>query len=198
VVVGAEAYPVRGEAFCLARQYHCDGFVVRTANPSAENCAWLRARHPGLMLQFVSVAEVRAAILATQQAALTAEAVYGLARRLPELSARHVLSRAQQIVFLLLAAALLLCALLWPLATLQAVTALLALAFVLSGLFRAGLAWAGADGPRQDLPRPREALPLYTILVPLYREANVLPRLAQALRALDYPSIMQQAHLTYS
>ncbi len=187
-MVGAETYPGHGAAFCLVRLYHCDGRVIRTADSSAENCAWLRARHRGLSLQFVSAADVRAAILATQQSALITEAVYGLARRLPHLSARHVLSRGQKIVFLLLAVGLLLCVLRWPLATLQALTAFLAFAFVVSGLFRVGLAWLGAGGPRRDLPRPRHALPLYTILVPLYREANVLPRLLQALRALDYPA----------
>jgi hypothetical protein len=41
-------------------------------------------------------------------------------------------------------------------------------------------------------------LPRYTILVPMYREAAVLPALVEALKALDYPSIMQQAHLTNS
>jgi cellulose synthase/poly-beta-1,6-N-acetylglucosamine synthase-like glycosyltransferase len=36
--------------------------------------------------------------------------------------------------------------------------------------------------------RPADAaLPLYTILVPLYREARVLPTLAKAMLALDYP-----------
>jgi len=31
--------------------------------------------------------------------------------------------------------------------------------------------------------------PVYTVLVPLYREANVVPQLAQAMRQLDYPGI---------
>lgn len=188
VVVGAEADRGQGEAYCLARQYHCDGHAVRTADAAAENCAWLRARHPGLPLQIVTPEVVRTAILATQQHALTDEAIHGLARRMPELSARQVLSHGQKIVFLFLAAALLGSVCLWPLGMLQAITVLLALAFVISGLFRAALAWAGADGPADARLRPQIALPLYTILVPLYREANVLPRLAQALRALDYPA----------
>ena len=33
---------------------------------------------------------------------------------------------------------------------------------------------------------PDEALPVYTLLVPLYREANVLPALVETLRRLDY------------
>ena len=34
---------------------------------------------------------------------------------------------------------------------------------------------------------PDRLLPVYTVLVPLLREANVLPGLVQSLRALDYP-----------
>ena len=32
-----------------------------------------------------------------------------------------------------------------------------------------------------------EDLPVFTVLVPMFREAAMLPRLAQALRNLDYP-----------
>ena len=34
---------------------------------------------------------------------------------------------------------------------------------------------------------PDRLLPVYTVLVPVFREANVLPGLIQSLRALDYP-----------
>jgi cellulose synthase/poly-beta-1,6-N-acetylglucosamine synthase-like glycosyltransferase len=33
----------------------------------------------------------------------------------------------------------------------------------------------------------RQSLPLYSVLVPLFRETKVLPGLVQSLRALDYP-----------
>ena len=40
----------------------------------------------------------------------------------------------------------------------------------------------------QRAPRiPDRFLPVYTVLVPVFREANVLPGLIQSLRALDYP-----------
>jgi hypothetical protein len=35
-------------------------------------------------------------------------------------------------------------------------------------------------------------LPVYTVLVPLFREAEVLPILADALKRLDYPGITAQ------
>jgi cellulose synthase/poly-beta-1,6-N-acetylglucosamine synthase-like glycosyltransferase len=34
---------------------------------------------------------------------------------------------------------------------------------------------------------PDRDLPVYTVLVPVFREANVLPGIIQALQALDYP-----------
>ncbi len=41
---------------------------------------------------------------------------------------------------------------------------------------------------RPDVARLADRqLPVYTVLVPLFREANVLPGLVQSLRALDYP-----------
>jgi len=42
---------------------------------------------------------------------------------------------------------------------------------------------AGGEAP----PPPDTALPAYTVLIPLYREANILPRIVPALAALDYP-----------
>lgn len=45
--------------------------------------------------------------------------------------------------------------------------------------------------PLRSLPPPRRpdgALPVYTVVVPLYRERRVVPRLVAALRRLDYPA----------
>jgi cellulose synthase/poly-beta-1,6-N-acetylglucosamine synthase-like glycosyltransferase len=42
-------------------------------------------------------------------------------------------------------------------------------------------------GPRQPPPVPEHALPHYTVFIPLFREAAILPHLAKALRDLDYP-----------
>ena len=43
----------------------------------------------------------------------------------------------------------------------------------------------------EPVPRPDRiddgALPVYTVLLPLHREANMVPQLAAAMRALDYP-----------
>ena len=62
--------------------------------------------------------------------------------------------------------------------------ALVALHQALAGP-RASGAPASGRHPRRD---PDWLLPVYTVLVPLLREANVLPGLVRSLRALDYPA----------
>jgi hypothetical protein len=62
----------------------------------------------------------------------------------------------------------------------------LSLVFLIHALFRA----ASALTPRRADPPPvadDRRLPVYSILVPLYREARCVPQLVTALRALDYP-----------
>jgi hypothetical protein len=188
----------RVAACCLARLYlaHDDEIVI--ADPSRESRAWFKGAYPGKSLRVVPAAQVRAAILERHGEDLRHEAVEGLARRLPELSARQVLTPRQALLLLLLGTGLLAALLLWPLALLRGMILALSAAFVASGLFRALLAWVGSRAPARNLPLPRLGLPRYTILVPMYREAAVLPALVRALQALDYPSIMQQAHLRTS
>lgn len=50
------------------------------------------------------------------------------------------------------------------------------------------LAVANPPAPHTPLRAPDAMLPLYTVLVPLYREAACLPDLLRALEALDYPA----------
>jgi hypothetical protein len=166
-----------------------DGGVI-TADASPENLCWLKARHPGAAIRIGGADEVRAAILRRHGAALRREAVEGLERLLPDLSARHVLTRAQAAVMAMLAMGLAAGLLLWPRAVLHGLVFALSAAFVVSGLFRALLAWAGSGRSERPAPLPRHGLPRYTILVPLYREAAVLPGLVRALAALDYPKAL--------
>lgn len=51
-------------------------------------------------------------------------------------------------------------------------------------------AFAGSSGrKKKPIPRLKEAeLPRYSVLVAMYKEARVLPQLAEALEALDYPA----------
>ena len=81
-----------------------------------------------------------------------------------------------------------------PEATLALVTALIAIPFLCVTLLRllALSALLGRPMPRKNAARKQHQvtdrlLPVYTVLVPLLREANVLPGLVASLRAIDYP-----------
>ncbi|BCW88910.1 hypothetical protein sos41_20600 [Alphaproteobacteria bacterium SO-S41] len=90
-----------------------------------------------------------------------------------------------------------LCGLLGVLLLLFAVSFRFATALVIGGAVIASsihlglrvLAWTVGQWPiaRPALTRSDADLPLYTILVPLYREANMIAALAAAMEALDYP-----------
>ncbi|MFG1358971.1 glycosyltransferase [Xanthobacter pseudotagetidis] len=66
---------------------------------------------------------------------------------------------------------------------LQASLSLVFLAWI--GLRLAGCAYASPADP--PVAADERGLPLYSVLVPLYREAASVPRLVRALAALDYP-----------
>ena len=161
---------------------------VLVADVSAENLAWLSAHLGPCALCPVSREELVAAVKARHGAALLDDAVFGLAHRFPQLSARTVITRAQSLVLSAMAAFWLAVLIASPVTTARITVTLLSLAFSLSGAFRVLLALlAGTRRPSAPAPILHASLPSYTILVPLYREAAVLPDLVRGLGALDYP-----------
>jgi len=122
-------------------------------------------------------------------------AVNGLAERHPELSARRVATPAQMLALYLGFSALSLGLAVAPVGTLIAVNLLMMLLYLGHFSFRGLLVWcgSGADdtGSRALATEARllrdAELPTFTILVPMFREPEVLPILAHALRSLDYP-----------
>lgn len=117
------------------------------------------------------------------------EATFGLERAHPEFSAREVITPAQCRAFLFVALVIGGAAFVAPGYTVLAIVALLGCWFVANAVFRAWLVWLGSHPVAEPVPAPVADcdLPLYSILVPLYREANVVPRLLRALTDLDYP-----------
>ena len=78
-----------------------------------------------------------------------------------------------------------------PLATVCVVVALLLALSLAISVFRFGLSVVGLRRPvRPQRPPalPDEKLPSYSVLVPLYDEANVVPPLVRYLSRLDYPA----------
>ncbi|MBE7245984.1 MAG: glycosyltransferase [Actinomycetospora chiangmaiensis] len=112
----------------------------------------------------------------------------GLARWDDTLSARGGLTRRQRGIAAASCAAALLGFAFWP----SVALALTGLAF--SALFAAfvvlrlmAVSVEMSRKPAQPAPVPDHLLPVYTIIVPLFREARVVDQLLTAIDALDYP-----------
>lgn len=123
------------------------------------------------------------------------DAVFALAEIDPEMSAQQVISPPQVLVLYLLISIFLLGISFAPVATIIAANVLLTIFYTGNFLFKAILVWVGgaaqesssrAIAAEASLLRDAD-LPTYTVLVPMFREPEVLPILTQALRNLDYP-----------
>ncbi len=120
------------------------------------------------------------------------EAVSGLALRFPELSAATGLPHWQKSALAGLVVATCLGTGLAPEATLIALLAVMAIPFLLVVALRVIALWhllgtaPAASGAATQVGED-DPLPLYTVLVPLFREASVVPHLLRALDRLDYP-----------
>ncbi len=143
------------------------------------------ARHPRERDRLVIAAprEIRRALIERWSAALTRRARRAVLDRDPDLSCVGTPEPWQ----LLVVAALIV---VWFVASFGLFTPLIAFwttLFLLIGVFRLIIA---DRGPDPDEPPPvRDAdLPTVAVLVPLYREVEVLPDLVAALRRLDYPT----------
>lgn len=129
------------------------------------------------------------AIVACGRDALLEASLNGLGRLPDAMSARRLVSGWQAAVLIAGPFVALLAAWLFPGA------ALLVLAIGLSVFFLAAIglrlvaAVSGLIPLRRDrsVPLSDADLPIYTVLVPLYREAGQVGRLVEALRRLDYP-----------
>ena len=112
-----------------------------------------------------------------------------LSRRAGPLDARRVLTSGQSAAAAVLALAAVAVAITAPgplFGGLAVVASILFVGLAAVRIAAAGFAATAAyEAPRRRLPPA--ALPTYTVLVPLLREARVVPRLVAGLRALRYP-----------
>jgi glycosyltransferase XagB len=137
--------------------------------------------------------DVLTAIRARFEQELRHEAAYGLSDRDPARSAKGGLSRGQRVALGLSAAGLVTALVLTPGGLLIAAVVVLQTVFVAGVLFKLVASLAGIRSTRRRARRaaPERVadrdLPLYTVLVPVYHEANVVGGLIEHLRRLDYP-----------
>ncbi|CAI9386373.1 hypothetical protein MICABA_00348 [Microbacterium sp. T2.11-28] len=123
------------------------------------------------------------------------QAANGLYLTDPGLSARRVLSRSQQVGLVVLLVLVVAALVLWPLPTIIVGIAVASIVFLASTLFKFSVA---LHGSRYDLVQHVDAesiaalddadLPIYTVLVPVFREARIVGRLVENLGRLDYPA----------
>jgi cellulose synthase/poly-beta-1,6-N-acetylglucosamine synthase-like glycosyltransferase len=122
------------------------------------------------------------------------QATLGLWRRDSTQSARAVLLRSQRILLGALLAGLVVGLVLAPMPTLTTLTAVISVAYLLAVLFKFVVCMVGVRQENRVAVSDEEVaaldareLPTYTVLVPVYREANVVADLIANLGALDYP-----------
>lgn len=117
-----------------------------------------------------------------------------LLERFPEECANRVLSSAQKIFFIALAVVIVVLAVIFPKVTIITLIGLASIFYLATSLYKFVLTYNALghtyeiDVTQEELDAIDERdLPVYTILVPLYREAAVLPRLVDGIGGLDYP-----------
>ncbi|MHA6629346.1 glycosyltransferase family 2 protein [Pseudonocardia sichuanensis] len=122
--------------------------------------------------------------------------INALRRSRPDCSAHITATRGQQAWLVALAVLLVVVFVAWPIGAAQVVLGVLTVLYLCSIAFRLLLVLAaGSSGEHrirvsddEALRVPAEELPVYTVLVPAYREPSVIGRLMDQLSALDYPA----------
>jgi hypothetical protein len=165
--------------------------------PQLSDALRLKARltvHPEEAARYciTTARAVRAALVRRHRRQLLDGAINLLHRRWPLSSAGHDLERRTRAGFVGVGLALAVLAGLAPLVMQTVLLPLLGLVLVIPGLFRL-LAVAQhfrAPATLASAPLLNDAqLPVYTVLIPLYDEAAMVPLLARVMRSLDYPAL---------
>ncbi len=112
----------------------------------------------------------------------------------PHESAHVVVSPAQKAFFLFMVVAIVVCAVIWPMNTLIVLVGICSVLYLVVSLYKFRLTLKALGGhletdvsDAQLQALDERTLPVYTILVPLYREAGIVERLVRDINALDYP-----------
>ncbi len=174
-----------------------DVTVLATARPGPEAMVFARQNWgKSVRLVIATKADIQKAVQDAFSDRFSHAAVYDLAEQDPTMSAQTVFTPAQIIIA-------------WALITMLAigmavdvVGALIVVNVLMTGFylgnfaFKSALIWAGSTHQSRREQAIESAsrllrdqdLPVYTVLVPMFREPDVLPILANALRQLDYPT----------
>jgi glycosyltransferase XagB len=148
--------------------------------------------HFGL-LEFTAM---RPVAMNEDEAQLRLEAsVSGLADRVPLVSARSLISRAQRRLLIGLLVVLIVCLALDASLTIIVVIAWFTLNYLIAVIYRVYLFMRSSQSNALEIVTDEEALtipdselPFYTVLIPAYKEPSVITKLVENLAQLDYPT----------
>jgi cellulose synthase/poly-beta-1,6-N-acetylglucosamine synthase-like glycosyltransferase len=170
--------------------------VIATAEPGPETVLFARKRWgPAIEFAVASKFDIVWAVQTAFADSLSRRAIYELAERDPEMSAQKVFAPAQVVFIYLLLSILMLGLAFSPIVTLIVVNVLMSFFYLGNFIFKGILvSLGGARSVEKDESiaiaarlLSEDELPVFTVLVPMFREPESLPILAQSLRQLDYP-----------
>ncbi|MBI5178418.1 MAG: glycosyltransferase, partial [Nitrospinae bacterium] len=172
-----------------------NGIAVAVADPTDELLDELWERYgDGISFYVTSKFDIIWELQNVSREAFSEEAVFGLFQRHPRFSAIEVATVLQLLAGFGVVVGLF-AALYWSFTvTLIAINTFFAFFLTATFLFKIYLYFIGSDRTidisvsQAEIDSLRnEDLPVYTVLVPMFREPEVLPILAAALRKMDYP-----------
>jgi glycosyltransferase XagB len=170
--------------------------LIATAEPGPDTVLFARERW-GADIEFVVVSKFDI-VFAVQTAfadTLSRRAVFELAEFDPHMSARTVLTSGQMLTAYASLTAVMIGLAFAPFVTLIALNVAISIFYLGNFIFKGILVSIGC-GRSAEVDETvavearalrEEDLPVFTVLVPMFREAAMLPRLSQSLRELDYP-----------
>jgi cellulose synthase/poly-beta-1,6-N-acetylglucosamine synthase-like glycosyltransferase len=114
---------------------------------------------------------------------------------MPEVSASYTVTGAQKAVFTLTAVAIVALIIFFPLQAFIGLCAAATLLYTITSLFKIVVGYSALEAKYEEVPiqavdvsnLDERTLPMYTILIPLYHEAAVIPQLTKGIEGLDYP-----------
>lgn len=174
-----------------------DGTIVAaTARvPDAERREQIEA-HLGEPVHFEAATswDIRHIVLDVFRSAIADQAANELYRQSPELSARVVFSRGQKIGLIATIAILLVLLVFFPAAVVIGLITAVSLVFLAGTIFKFVIAMLGAKFDVVERVSDADVaalndrdLPKYSVLVPVFREANIVGQLVANLGKIDYP-----------
>jgi glycosyltransferase XagB len=141
------------------------------------------------------VPAVRRTVMSDEEARLRLEAsISGLADRAPVMSARKLLTRQQQVIFVLLVVVIAFCLIIATLGTVLVLVGIVTVIYVVAVSYRTYLFVKSTGSNAVEVVSdeearavPDEELPFYTVMIAAYREASVINDLIVNVGRLEYP-----------